>query len=468
GLSRVEDASQRAAIAQQIFGRSGTRLLPLISAGAAGVEELQQQARSLGLTISTQTARDAANFTNQMNILRKVLRITSITIGAALAPAMESIVARGTRIGVMITDWIRKNQEVVVTVARVALGVTLLGGALLATGLAIQVAAFAVGGLATAVTVVGAVVGALTSPLALATAGVAVLGFGFIRAAGRSEQAADVMNSVVGFLSRRFASLRETVNATIGGIGDALAAGDISLAARVLWNGIKVAFLDGTRDIQEIFAEGLTTLRLVFVDVLGGMTRTWFRFQSGIRGAQEETGSFLARQWVRIQGIFDEGLDVDRALKDLDDIARSNARNRDAALEQDLRDADRTQAARTQAVLELASEGIDRRSRALRRARDELEAALADARRQREASLAADTPDFIRRFSDLIDDLDNIGQDIVRRVEVRSTFNPALIGRLLGVGGDAVADRTARASEETARNTKRIAQSAESGGASFA
>ncbi|MCL4743595.1 MAG: hypothetical protein KJZ54_15480, partial [Phycisphaerales bacterium] len=59
-LSRIEDPSKRAALAMQLLGRAGTQLLPLMQNGVRGIEELQEQARSLGLTVSTETAKDAA------------------------------------------------------------------------------------------------------------------------------------------------------------------------------------------------------------------------------------------------------------------------------------------------------------------------------------------------------------------------------------------------------------------------
>jgi hypothetical protein len=73
-LSQIEDPSRRAAIAMQIFGRAGSQLLPLMEGGASGIEELQEQARRLGLTVSTQTAKDAAELNDTLNILWRVIK----------------------------------------------------------------------------------------------------------------------------------------------------------------------------------------------------------------------------------------------------------------------------------------------------------------------------------------------------------------------------------------------------------
>ena len=49
GLKGLESDSEKAALAQQLLGRSGADLLPLFKEGSDGIANLQQQARDLGL-----------------------------------------------------------------------------------------------------------------------------------------------------------------------------------------------------------------------------------------------------------------------------------------------------------------------------------------------------------------------------------------------------------------------------------
>ena len=49
---------------------------------------------------------------------------------------------------------------------------------------------------------------------------------------------------------------------------------------------------------------------------------------------------------------------------------------------------------------------------------------------------------------------------------MRGTFNALAVQSL--AGGDAAAERTAKATEQTARNTKRLADAAQTGGLTFA
>jgi predicted nucleic acid-binding Zn-ribbon protein len=106
--------------------------------------------------------------------------------------------------------------------------------------------------------------------------------------------------------------------------------------------------------------------------------------------------------------------------------------------------------------------------RKLDEARAKLDAALERARQQR--AEAEEEPGSPRRTpQELLDDFQEriagIGQTIARGVTVRGTFNASAAQGLLG-SADAQ-ERTADASEQTARNTKRLVDAARTGGLTF-
>lgn len=55
----LEDGADKTALAVKLFGKSGAELVPMLNAGAAGIEELQSRARQLGLELSTEAGRAA-------------------------------------------------------------------------------------------------------------------------------------------------------------------------------------------------------------------------------------------------------------------------------------------------------------------------------------------------------------------------------------------------------------------------
>ena len=467
-LSQVEDATTRAALAQQIFGRAGTRLLPLMEQGAAGMEALQQEARRLGLTISTKTAKDAARLTDAFNIVRRVLRITAITVGSALAPALERAAKFITRIAVVTNAWIKQNKQAVVTAAKVALTVVAVGAALIAVGLLLALAGAALGGLAAIITTTAGVVGAITaafgflvSPIGLVIAALALGTVALLKFSGGGSKALD-------FLGAKFGTLKGIVSKTLGGIGDALAAGDIGLAAKVLWAGLKLTFLDGTKEISESFANGFLVMRLVMVDALAIMQRLWTSFASGVQSVWEKTVNAVAKGVTVVLGVFDSSLDVEAANRQLDADSKANLNAIARKAEAELKKINEIRDLSTAGVLDDAAKKMQERIDALKQAKEDLDTLLREAKNARDASDAADAnaPKKPNRFDGFLDEFDAIGESVKRSVETRGTFN-ALAAQGLASGA-AAADRTAKATEQTAINTLRIRQAISAGGATFA
>ncbi|MBX3363944.1 MAG: phage tail tape measure protein [Phycisphaeraceae bacterium] len=268
-LSRIEDPSKRAALAMQLLGRAGTQLLPLVQNGARGIEELQEQARALGLTVSTEAAAEAALLTDTLNILWRVVKQGVFEIGSALAPTVIDLANAVTRAVVTATRWVRENKAVIVTVAKVAAAVLAAGLALVGLGLLISgvgavfgVLAGIVGAVGTALGFIGTVLGALLSPIGLVVAAVAGLGTALLVWSGVGGEA-------LAWLRDQFGRLREFVGKVIGGIADALAAGDITLAAEILWLALKLAWQRGVAELNAVWLQA----RAFFV---GTAQKMWF------------------------------------------------------------------------------------------------------------------------------------------------------------------------------------------------
>lgn len=65
-FSHMQDGAIKSALAVQLFGRSGTEMIPFLDKGAAGIQALQDKAVSLGLQISGDTAQQALAFENSL------------------------------------------------------------------------------------------------------------------------------------------------------------------------------------------------------------------------------------------------------------------------------------------------------------------------------------------------------------------------------------------------------------------
>ena len=89
---------QKAALAQDVFGRSGTRLLPLLKEGSAGIAALRQEAHELGVVFDQDAANSAAEFSDSMTRLKGRFQGIAFTVAKNLVPTLTKIIDWATEI----------------------------------------------------------------------------------------------------------------------------------------------------------------------------------------------------------------------------------------------------------------------------------------------------------------------------------------------------------------------------------
>ena len=90
-ISKVQDPSRQAALAMELFGRSGTQLLPMLQQGEAGIEALIAEARRLGIVMSEEDAKAAADFTDAMNRLSSVFKGIATQVASVITPILTKL-----------------------------------------------------------------------------------------------------------------------------------------------------------------------------------------------------------------------------------------------------------------------------------------------------------------------------------------------------------------------------------------
>lgn len=86
-----EDGAAKAALAQDLFGKSGTKLIPLLNSGSQGIRELTEQAQRLGLVLDQETAAAAEEFNDSLSVLSKVSVGFSNELAADLLPSLNEL-----------------------------------------------------------------------------------------------------------------------------------------------------------------------------------------------------------------------------------------------------------------------------------------------------------------------------------------------------------------------------------------
>lgn len=90
-FSQYEDGAAKAAIAQDLFGKSGAALIPFLNNGRAGVEALKKEADALGLTISGKTAAAADEFNDNINKLKSSAMGLANQVAQQLLPMFQNL-----------------------------------------------------------------------------------------------------------------------------------------------------------------------------------------------------------------------------------------------------------------------------------------------------------------------------------------------------------------------------------------
>lgn len=90
-IAEMESDTLRTAAAVDVFGRSGTMLLPLFKEGAEGIEKLRKEAHTLGIIFDTEAAAKAAKLKDAQTALKGSVQGLSIAILNDLIPVLTDV-----------------------------------------------------------------------------------------------------------------------------------------------------------------------------------------------------------------------------------------------------------------------------------------------------------------------------------------------------------------------------------------
>jgi TP901 family phage tail tape measure protein len=430
-------------------------------------------------------------------------------IGEALSGPIKKAAALVIKWAANVRELITNHKDLVIAAAKVVAIIAIVGAAFVAVGTAGAALAFVFGGIASIISgiitvfgVIGSVIGAILTPVGLVITAIVALGGYIIYATGAGGKAIE-------WLSGKFSGLKEDAAAAWQGIGDALAAGDIGLAAKILWLTLKMEWQKGVNFLEEKwigfkrwfleiatdafygFLEIVTivgaAIQTAWANVVAFMDTHFAGFTNGVRIGWNETQGFLAKRWIDLMGLWDSTLNVDEVKKSIDeDTARQNAE----ADKKAQRTPQQIESERQAAVTGIANDrdkrliDLDRAERDTNRKRGEAydkeltdnEAALAKTRQEwldaiakAKAERAAVKPDekapSAEDYKKKLQDAGDYALSAPLKGEVMGTFSAEAVNRM-GFGST-TAERTAKATEETAKNTDEISRKLDEMGLDF-
>lgn len=90
-FAQLPDGAQKSALAIELFGKSGAKLLPLLNRGADGIQQLIDQAKDLGLVLDQETYKAAGDFNDQLDVLGTISEGVGQQMAASLLPSLNSV-----------------------------------------------------------------------------------------------------------------------------------------------------------------------------------------------------------------------------------------------------------------------------------------------------------------------------------------------------------------------------------------
>jgi len=108
GMAKTTDRSKRVALAFDLLGRGGRRMLPTIMEGAEGLAKLGDEARRFGMVPGPAAIAAADAMEKSMGRAKAVVAGLALQVGTELMPVVSDIANR-------FTEWAEKNRELIAT-----------------------------------------------------------------------------------------------------------------------------------------------------------------------------------------------------------------------------------------------------------------------------------------------------------------------------------------------------------------
>ena len=112
-LNGVGNEAQRSQFGFEVFGDQWKSIKPLIDSGTLSINELRNEAKSLGIVMTTEQASAAAELNDKMSKLSNQFKQVVVDVGGALAPALIQAAEEMQPLIKQVVEWIRNNPNLI-------------------------------------------------------------------------------------------------------------------------------------------------------------------------------------------------------------------------------------------------------------------------------------------------------------------------------------------------------------------
>jgi hypothetical protein len=90
-FQKMPDGIQKSALAQDLFTKSGAKLIPLLNGGSEGIKQFTAEAQRMGLIVTGEAAAAAEKFNDDLTRLQASAKGVGLAVGGAMVPAFGEL-----------------------------------------------------------------------------------------------------------------------------------------------------------------------------------------------------------------------------------------------------------------------------------------------------------------------------------------------------------------------------------------
>lgn len=290
-LQGVESETERAALANQLFGRSGQELAPLLNAGVGSVDELKQKAHDLGLVLDDETIDAGVNMTDALDTMHRAF----MTVGAGIATAVMPLItefadyvsahmpAITAKIKVLVDKFNNLSPTMKKIIALILPITAAISPVLMIVGKIITTVGQLIGTMSKLFTLLAA------NPIFLVIAGIVLLVAAFIYLWNNSESFRNfwinLWNSIKNIVTTVWNAIKTVITTVVNAIKTVITTvfNAIKTAITLYVNAYKTVILTVWNAIKTVVTTVVNAIRTVIVTVFNAIKSTISTIMNGIK-----------------------------------------------------------------------------------------------------------------------------------------------------------------------------------------
>jgi TP901 family phage tail tape measure protein len=506
------DQTAKDDVFRRIFGADAIRAASILATTGVDGFEGMRDAMTKALPVGEKYKILMSGLAGSASRVMAALQRMAIAVSDAVAPALASVVPFVTGFIDGLAKLAGDNKKSVELFAKLAAAAIGVGGALVVVGYSLQ----ALSGSINLVLKGFGLFSALASPVLLVAAGIGAAVFALYKFKDQIGAAlgsvAPLVLQAAGAIGQGFGSavsdgivvlndLAATATTTFNGVYEAVAAGDLSGAMDVLWAGLVAGWLRGTEALMSYVDPWVTAFQDVFTNIGSSIYIAWDKIYTDSAALLNIMGAFIMGffdniangvmatfdnlvagiqiAWTRVQGFITGAKDTKERVQAIKDANAARAEQRmqerpgvSARTDKAAQENAKAEAARMDRV-----GAVQSNAQAIKDARQSENATRADERRAATVAAESNLSALINSQNDArrtpqtqelitsIQGASETGKPDVAGMQAGAeagagkassvgTFSSLNLGQMFG--GGSLAERTAKAAEETAKGVKEL------------